>query len=184
MPTHRAPNAAMVTMKSALGAAQRVVFENHSQVRAGVSGDGRLPFVLGDEGGAQIGDADLGFEAVLLKARGQRMNRVVFFKADLGIARDLVAEGEHVGVHKLLGARDYFVTLFIRSGQFRNQALDVERLFKRVQLFNDAFGRLTLGRRILRGSGKREGESQQEEFRACIGHDEQSRTAPYPGRAK
>ena len=64
--------AVLIAMKRALGAAQRVVFQNHAQRWMIVAA-----FVSRDERGLQIRDAHGHFKSVLLQISGQLLDRRV-----------------------------------------------------------------------------------------------------------
>src|SRR5204862_211284 len=105
---HWTLRAVLVTMKRALGAAERVVFENDAEIGAGCAA-----LVFRNEGSGQASHRHGHFKIVRLEIRSKFCHCLRFLKADFGMLRDPVAHGQKHGLHQLLHARDDFVTPFV-----------------------------------------------------------------------
>jgi hypothetical protein len=125
----RALRAVLVAVKRALGAAQRVVLQDHAEVgRAVVALEAR------HERRLEPRDGRLHLEAVRLQRRDQLGDRALLDEADLGFARDVVAERQQLRVHQLLGARRDQVARLVRTRERRDERGHVERSLQRRHL--------------------------------------------------
>jgi hypothetical protein len=91
---------------------------------------------------------------VRLQRFDQLGDRALLDEADLGVARDVVAEREQLLVHQLLRARRHLVARGVRGCELRDEPWDVERLLQRGHLLDDIARGLALGGRFLGGYGR------------------------------
>ncbi len=125
--------AVLVAMEVALSAAQRVVLQDDAEVGRAV-----VAVVTGDEGRLQSGHTFFDREAVFLQVVDQKTRRPLFLEAGLGMARDVVGQGEQFAVHQLFRPGDYRVPFRVRAGEPGDEAGHVERLLHVGDLPDDA----------------------------------------------
>ena len=146
----------LVAVERALGAAQRVVFEDHAEVRRTV-----VLLVACDERGLQTADAHLDVEIVRPEIVGELLDRFVLDESDLGMPGEVVAQREQLLVHELFRARRDLIARRVRDGEFRDPAGHVERLLERRHFPEDVFRRLALRGSVLCRERRRGGERKQ-----------------------
>ena len=88
----------------------------------------------------------------------QELHRSFLFEADLGMARDVVAECEQLRVHELLRARGNLIACGVRSGETRDHRGHVQRSLERIHLGDDASRGIAFGGSFLSGQETRRNE--------------------------
>src|SRR5215467_5231109 len=121
--THWTLRAMLIAMKSALGAAQGVVFEDDAEIWPRGAA-----LVLGHESSGQPRHRHGHLKVVRLQVRGEFCNGLCFLKTNFRMLRDPVAHWQKLGLHQLLYARNNFVTSFIWPGELRHHDWNAERL--------------------------------------------------------
>ena len=108
--SHRPLRAVLVAVKGAHCSAQRVVLDDHAQVRRAV-----VALVARHEGRLQAAGIHLDLEAVLLQILLQLLDRPLFDESDFRMPGDVVRHRQQFFVHQLLRPRHHLLASRIRQ---------------------------------------------------------------------
>ena len=108
---NRPLGAVLVAVKRALGAAQRVVLDDHTKIRRTVVG-----LILRHQRRLQVRHTHRHAEAVLFERLRQQLHRSLLFEPDFRMPGDVIRERQKLGVHEFPGARRHLVAGRIGRG--------------------------------------------------------------------
>jgi hypothetical protein len=138
----------LVTVKVAAGAAQRVVLDDHAQIRPG-----RALGVVGHERGGEAGHTGVHREAVRPQVVGDDFHGALLVEPHLGVARDVVRHREQLLGHQGLDARQHGVAPGVGFGEPGHERRQPERRLEAVHPANHGRGGGALGRGLLSSDG-------------------------------